>query len=269
MSRIAVLGAGGFVGQALLRRLAESSESEEIVTLGRDDFNLAQPDTWGGKLEGVDCVINAAVKIDGKTLDIFCTNTAHVCELAQHLNKVGVKKLINLSTGAVYGPVETPTTPDTPCAPAGDYAVSKYVGEHLFHEYFSGCVNTLRLYYPYGHDQKEPRLIPRLTRIIGEGGTISCDLRGGPFLSLSHVDDVAAVIVRDFVMQDRPSSIHNVASGHAVSIAEIAKALGDRLGTTPNLRKEGRARDVLSAPYPGYEWRPFRIDWLDDRTCPA
>ena len=257
--KIAVLGASGFVGAAITRRIHEKTGTWPMA-FNSKTFDLRLPDSWGGILRNFDCVVNAAAQIDGDTYDIFMTNAVHAGKLAEHLNQNKIKKLINISTGAVYGAYPIPTHPGLECHPVGDYAVSKYVGERLLMENFSGHFNTLRLYYPYGEGQQEPRLIPRLVQNIREGKPITCDERGGPFLSMSHVDDIAAVVVRDFIFEKCSTVIRNIASFNRIGVRCLAEKIAYSIRSDVNLKIIPTATDVISEPYDAFCWREFEID---------
>jgi nucleoside-diphosphate-sugar epimerase len=232
----------------------------KVRSLTRSEFDLREPSTWGTRLQGLGCVINAAVRIDGDTYNVFATNALHIGELAEHINALRLPKWIELSTGAVYGPRDEPTHPALGCKPTGDYPVSKYLAERVLAERFGGRLNVLRLYCPWGRYQRSPRLIPRLARDIAAGRVLRCGRQGGPLLSLTHVDDIARVILRDFVAADRDDPIVNIASDEVVGIARVAEVLGEALGREPRLHREGDPGNVLSVPYPGFAWRRFHLD---------
>ena len=264
--KIAVIGASGFVGRAVVRAIKEFDRDIDLVSLSTSSFDLRNPETWNASLEGVDTVINCGVKIDGDTYEIYKTNTLYIRELSHHLNSLNIRKLVNLSTGAVYGPTSSPTRPDTPCFPKGDYPVSKYIGELVLTETFKGLLNHVRLYYPYGPNQKLPRLVPRLIEAIQNGDPVHCDRRGGPFLSMTHVDDIAAVLVHDFIFKDHPDKIVNLASNNHVSVSELIQEIGQLLSVEPEIALSDDAVDVLSAPYEKFQWRPFQIEFPEGDT---
>lgn len=258
--KLGVLGAGGFVGSAIHRASLASSRIDEMRAYTRHDFNLADVDSWGEQLVGLDCVVNAAVQIDGPTYEVYAANALFTHELALHLNRHGIAKFINLSTGAIYGKIGDPTTPSFPCRPEGDYAISKYLGERLLTEFYDGHLNHLRIYYPYGPGQTPPRFVPRLIDSIAAGQEVTCDARGGPYLSMSHVEDVAALILDHFVLETVDASVCNIASPHRVPVLDIANEIGRLLNVTPKVsRQDGSAVDVVSVPYDRWRWRPFAL----------
>jgi len=259
--KLGVLGAGGFIGSEIHRAALTSSRIEEVRAYTRHDFNLTDVDSWGEQLAGLDCVVNAAVQIDGPTYDVYAANALFTHELALHLNRLEIAKFINLSTGAIYGKNGDPTSPSFPCRPDGDYAVSKYLGERLLTGFYDGHLNHLRIYYPYGPGQAPPRFVPRLIDSIAAGQEVTCDARGGPYLSMSHVEDVAAVILEHFVLETADAPVCNVASPHRIPVLDIANEIGRLLKVTPKIfRQDSDAVDVVSVPYDRWSWRAFSLD---------
>ena len=254
-TRIAVIGASGFVGSATVRAARHREEVAEIRELARPDFDLVKPETWRSPFKNVDCVINAAARIDGEDYDVFRVNTLHLRFLIDELQRSRVMKYIELSTGAVYGPANVPADAKSKCSPQGAYAQSKYVAERILQEHFSRHLNILRLYFPYGPNQKPPPLFPRLAAAIRSGEEIVCNRDGGPRFSVSHVDDVAELIIRQFVELTDTTRIHNIASGSTPSLEEISTKISEHLHCQANIIRTGNRDDVLSVPYRRFDWR--------------
>ena len=255
--RVAILGARGFGGAALARRLTEAGA--EVVGLGRPDFDLTRRATWAA-LPAVDCVVHAAGGRADTTWDTFAVNLLPCEALAERCNALGIGRMVYLSTGRVYGYGPQAARPGMTCAPVGDYPVSKYLAERVLAERFAGELSVARLYYPYGPGQEPPRVFPRLAQAVARGDTVTCAADGGPKLSVAHVDDVAEVLARDFVLAPRPPALANLASAAVVTIAGVAEQLGRHLGRAPAIIRTGPAPDEFSEPYAGFAWRPFRIE---------
>ncbi len=127
--QVAIIGAGGFVGAALCRHFETRHPEIPTLALLRRDFDLTDESTWSGLQYGTECVVHCAGALSGPTYDLFRVNALSAASFACLCNSLGVKKLVLLSTGAVYGPASSPATPQTVCQPLGNYAISKYIGE--------------------------------------------------------------------------------------------------------------------------------------------
>lgn len=168
---VAVIGAKGFVGRSLCGMLANQG-LVTTIPLSRPLFDLNIPSTWGALPPRTDCVIHAAAALRGDIYEIFNTNALSAGPFAAHLNAIGVRKLVFLSTGSVYGATCSVTSPSIPCAPDTWYAASKYIAECKFLEVFSGHLNVLRLYFPYGSNQPQSGLFPKMAKRIACGEVI-------------------------------------------------------------------------------------------------
>ncbi len=263
---VAVIGAEGFIGSSFCRYINESRVDGLAVTgLGRDRFDLTDPRTWSVLERGLDCLVHAATLVDGSLYDIFKVNTLFARELAEFCNERQIRKLVYLSTGAVYGSAAVPASSDQPENPDSPYAVAKFLAEKIFLEVHSGPVNVLRLYFPFGRGQKPPRLFPRLVQSIRNGDPVACNPGGGPRLSVIHVDDLCEILIRDFILDEKASGKWNVASNETVTISIAAKEIAHELRTGVRLSEDGDRPDVLSVPYArseGKAWRPFSASEL-------
>ena len=154
MTVVAVTGANGFVGSALMaalpdygcepRGLVRSAPAEGMIAVG--DIG---PDTdWGQALSGVDTVIHCAARVHvmrdeaaDPLAEFRRVNTEGTRKLAQDAVQWGVKRLVFVSTIKVNGestqyPSGSPATFtafDTP-NPTDPYAVSKREAESLLRE---------------------------------------------------------------------------------------------------------------------------------------
>lgn len=255
--RVAVLGSRGFVGAALVRELRRSGA--EVVELARPQFDLTRRETWDA-LPAVDCLVHAAGGQAATTWDTFAVNLLPVEALAERCNALGIGRMVLLSTGRVYGFAPKAARPGQECLPVGDYPVSKYLGERVMAQTFRGRLSIARLYYPYGAGQDVPRLFPRLAGAVARGERICCAEGGGPRLSVSHVDDVAEVLRRDFVLAENPPNLANLASPHVVTIEGVVRQMAAHFGREAWVECGGPALDEFSEPYDGFGWRPFRIE---------
>ncbi|WP_420566557.1 dTDP-4-dehydrorhamnose reductase [Thalassobaculum sp.] len=135
--RVLVTGVTGQVGGALVRLAGdETAEGIEIVGVGRDRLDLAQPGRIDGALDAVrpDLVINPAAytavdKAEQETDLAFAINRDGPAALAAACaeRRIG---LIHVSTDYVFdGEGSRPYQPTDPVSPLGVYGASKEAGE--------------------------------------------------------------------------------------------------------------------------------------------
>jgi len=120
--KIAVTGAGGFIGSALTQMLA--GEGHEVLPLSRND--LSDPD-----FSGVETVVHCAAlahrtgaeRPDAATFD--AVNHRLAVELAVKAKATGVRRFVFVSTIYTIAGNPSPLTPDMPLKPRDDYGRAK------------------------------------------------------------------------------------------------------------------------------------------------
>lgn len=124
--RIAVTGAGGFIGSALTQMLA--GEGHEVLPLSRND--LSDPD-----FSGVETLVHCAAlahrtgaeRPDAATFD--AVNHRLAVELAVKAKAAGVRRFVFVSTIYTIAGNPSPLTPDMPLNPRDDYGRAKAKAE--------------------------------------------------------------------------------------------------------------------------------------------
>jgi UDP-glucose 4-epimerase len=156
--RILVTGGAGFIGSWLCQALLDTHEVVVFDNLRRDALRYSpvaqhpwlrviQGDVLDAEavqaaMAGCDTVFHLAAiagvssyaRIPVRTFEVNLLGTRHVLEAARRL---GVRRVVNLSTSEVYGAhafrvdEESPTSLGPVSQPRWIYAVSKLAGEHL------------------------------------------------------------------------------------------------------------------------------------------
>jgi nucleoside-diphosphate-sugar epimerase len=152
MTRVAVTGAGGFVGRALVgdlfargfdvlgwvRRKIELGDGPETRLI----TDVVEEAERGGALDGVDVVVHLAARVHRagetgeKLLDRYLEdNAAATRRVALAAARAGVERLIFVSSVKVHGDDgEHPCDEDGPTRPADAYAISKLRAEQAVAE---------------------------------------------------------------------------------------------------------------------------------------
>lgn len=132
---VAILGAGGQVGQALTLAFARDAPEIKVLALGRT-ADLTAIETWKPHLDGFapDIVINAAAftAVDACEADparAFAVNADAVADLARWCLAAGAA-LVHISTDYVFGDdALAPMTVSDRVSPLNVYGRSKHAGE--------------------------------------------------------------------------------------------------------------------------------------------
>lgn len=235
MARMTVLGAGGFIGSHLARRLAEMGH--EVDSPPRD------ADLVGRDLGRVAYCIGLTADFRQRPLD---TMEAHVCKLLEVLRHCRFESLVYLSSTRVYGTGGGPAREDAPVSacsadPSDLYNLSKLAGESL-------CLHSgrparvARLSNVYGADFASQNFLAEIIRAAVDTGEVALrsDLSSAKdYLSLDETLDALCWML----VGPCAHGVYNVASGHNTTNAEIADALVEATGCT--LRVEPGAQPLV------------------------
>ena len=122
--RTVVLGATGFVGGALLKRLAERGAT--TLALTRSDVDLMADDAGeriASLLRPDDAFVAVAAKAPCKNVQMLAENVKMTLAMVEALRLAPVAHVINVSSDAVYADGPLPITEDTPRAPTSSGSI--------------------------------------------------------------------------------------------------------------------------------------------------
>lgn len=263
--KILVTGGAGFIGHNLSIYLAdkgyevevldslERSSQRAIELLKSKNIRITRMDVKDERLKDnlsdFDAVVHCAAYIDveestKKPLEYINNNVIGTASVAEACVSSGVKRLVFISSAAVYGvPEKLPIREDHPLKPISPYGLSKLLGENII-EYYSSKLKTivLRLFNVYGPGQSSyaaviksfsERLLANKPPIIFGDGKQTRDF--------IHVKDVCRAI--ELSLNSNYTGVFNIASGSQVSIEELARLMISITGASVN--------PVYSSPRPG------------------
>jgi UDP-glucose 4-epimerase len=233
---LVITGGTGFIGRALI---AELSKNYNVYNLGRNInpytqnifWDLGEPIMAYELPESIDYVIHSAA-ITGKqnrsNKDYIDINAAATLRLLNICLKKGVKQYIYISSGGVYGYQDKMMVEDDKCDPQDIYAISKYAGECVCHEYANDIkISILRLFFPYGISQ-DNRLIPNLINQINKGEKLFLNNSGYPVINPVYIDDVIKMIVG--VVKNKLDGVYNISGNESISILKLTELIAKKLG---------------------------------------
>ena len=272
--RYLITGAAGFLGAALANRLARENNSvrglDDLSTgeptallpeihLTRGDIN-DRPKLWT-LLQDVDCVYHLAARVSVPESLLYPVeynkvNVGGTVTLMEAMRDVGVRRVVFISSGAVYGeqasqPVKENATPN----PRSPYAVSKLSSEFYIRtigQLWGIETVTLRVFNAYGPGQHLPPVhapvIPYFLRQACHNGTLVLHGDGSQSRDYVYLDDVVNAMAAASIAPGINQEIINIGSGKDTSVRDLVSLVLEVTGGKPeivyNPRNEGGPRHL-------------------------
>jgi nucleoside-diphosphate-sugar epimerase len=256
---ILLTGATGFLGSALLPRLAER---DEVVAI--HPAQHAPPRTRGVSWiaqdltaplspalpERIDAVVHLAQsrryrEFPEGAVDVHEVNAAATVRLLDYCRRAGGKTFTFASTGGIYAPGRDPVRESDPPRPIDFYATSKLAGERAveqFRDLLSGHV--LRFFFIYGPGQRN-MFVPGLIARVREGRAVTLAGVDGIRMNPVYVEDALEAVLA--TLELRESCTLNVAGPQALSVRQIAQQLGRSLDRDPSFAVGDPQPDLVAS----------------------
>ncbi|MGQ0677500.1 MAG: NAD-dependent epimerase/dehydratase family protein [Rhodospirillales bacterium] len=251
--RVVVLGASGFIGGAIVRRLQK--ENTPLLALGRKEVDLtsaAAAASLAGMLQPEDAFVVASAKAPCKNAAMMVDNIRMTAAVCDALSRQNVAHVVYISSDAVYADGPVPLTESSPTAPT-----SLHGAMHLARELMLTSVlgdtpfAILRPTLVYGAGDPHNGYGPnRFRRLANKGEPIILFGLGEERRDHVHVDDVAELT--RLVLHHRSAGVLNIATGEVMSFRDIAEYAAKLSGRTVTI---GASPRVGAMPHNGY--RPF------------
>jgi nucleoside-diphosphate-sugar epimerase len=253
---ILVTGASGFVGSALVARLAR--EGHRVRACSRRDSGPLPPGVqrvrvadlgpqtdWTGPLEGVAAVVHAAAHVHvmdaagADALDMFRrVNVAGSLALARAAAAAGVRRFVFISSVKVHGeatPAGRPFREEDPPAPSDAYGISKAEAEQALQALAAATGLELVIIRPplvYGPGVKAN--FAALVRLVRCGWPLplgAIDNRR----SLVALDNLVDLILTCLHHPGAPGQVFLASDGQDLSTTALIRGLGAAIGRVPLL----------------------------------
>ena len=170
-------------------------------------------------------------------------NVGGTVTLMEAMRDVGVRRVVFISSGAIYGNQEIqPVSESAESRPRSPYAVSK-----LAAEYYVRTIGNLwqietvclRVFNAYGPGQHVPAVhapvIPQFLRQSAMDGTLVIQGDGSQTRDFVYLDDVVNAMVAASTAPDVNQRLINIGSGREVSIKELSHLAIEIAGGNPEV----------------------------------
>jgi UDP-glucose 4-epimerase len=271
-----ITGAAGFLGSALANRLAR----EGNTVRGLDDLSTGDPAVLSPEihftrgdindrpklwtlLQEIDCVYHLAARVLVPESVLYPREYNHVnvggtVTLMEAMRDVGVRRVVFISSGAVYGEQsEQPVAETAKTNPQSPYAVSKLAAEYYIRtigRLWGIETVCLRVFNAYGPGQHLPPahapVIPNFLRQAVLNGTLVVHGDGNQTRDYIYVDDVVNAMAIASTASEVDQLIINIGSGYDTSVRQLVQLVLDITGTKPTVmynQRDDRGPDHMCA----------------------
>lgn len=241
---IAVTGAGGFLGSAVVPALARKGATVHAI-LGPGDtatpaaaavsrLEIRDQSALRTALTGAEVVVHLAgpASVAASFLEPLLYLQVHAegtAALLEACRAAGVSRVVHVSSAEVYGrPLRNPVDEDHPLSARSPYAAAKIAAEKLIEAatYAHGLsAAVLRPFSIYGPGASKDSLIPR---IIGQAlerkpEVMLRDLR--PIRDYCYVTDLAEAAAAACQLKEGGFVVFNIGTGVGTSVAQVAELI--------------------------------------------
>jgi nucleoside-diphosphate-sugar epimerase len=251
-SRVAVVtGAGGWLGQNLVRALA--AERERVRCLVHDPEQAPLLEIVGPSVEtvvgdvrdpatvdrlfdavGAATVFNSAGVIhpEGRTRELFDVNVGGTQLVLDRARRTGISRFVHVSSNSPFGANATPDdrfTEDSPYNPYLAYGQSKMEAEQLVHRsYDRGDLATVIIRAPWFYGPFQPARQTRFFSTVRRG-MFPIPGPGTNRRSLAYTGNLVHGLLRAEVADNAPGGAYWVADAEPYELREVIQGVRDAL----------------------------------------
>jgi UDP-glucose 4-epimerase len=268
--RAVILGGGGFIGGAAVRRLR--AEGINVAALGRSSCDLLAPDAavrLAAELRPDDVLIFVSAHAPVKNVPMLMENLRMGEAVCVALASQPVAHVVYVSSDAVYKDSSEPLSESSCAEPGSLHGVMHLAREVMLRSVFSGPLALLRPTLTYGildpHNGYGPN---RFRRLAAEGNEIVLFGEGEEQRDHVAVEDIAELILR--IVLERSTGIFNAVSGETVSFRTLAEFISRELNSPAPVKSSPRvgamphdglrpfAPSAVLTAFPGFIFTPWR-----------
>jgi len=251
--RVVVMGANGFVGAALKRKL--QAEKIEHLPLSRKDIDLLEPDASKKLidcLEPGDSFVAVSAIAPVKDSQMLKDNITMIDAISAAIKEVKLAHVVNVGSDAIYADSDGPLSEDSCASPGSLHGIMHLARDVMLRE-ASGKIPyaTLRPTLIYGYDDPHNGYGPnRFRRLAAAGEEIKLFGNGEERRDHVWVEDVAELLNR--MLMFKSLGVLNAVTGQVISFKDIADIVIEYSGKDISVVSTPR---IGPMPHNGY--RPF------------
>jgi len=230
LGSVVLLGATGFLGQAIAAKLAGEGadghgfSSRSLNLTDKNAFSVLDP------LAGPETTLifaSAVTPDKGRTVDALDANLQMALNVGRYLEGHPFRKVVYVSSDAVYPMGDAVVDETSPIEPADFYALAKYAGERVLANVCGAAKIPLVIVRPTGvygagdtHNSYGPN---RFITMIHNERKLTMFGEGDDVRDHIYVDDVAAATVG--LAASDATGVFNIASGESRTFGSIVEQL--------------------------------------------
>ena len=222
-ARAVVLGAGGFIGGAIARRLR--SEGIEVLAVGRGSCDLLAADAAARLTEELrpdDVLVFVSAHAPVKNVAMLIENIRMGEAVCAALKNRPVAHVIYISSDAVYKDSAEPISESSCAEPGSLHGAMHLTREVMLRSEFSGPLAFVRPTLTYGIDDPHNGYGPnRFRRLAAEGKDLMLFGEGEEQRDHIAVADIAELVL--CIVLHRSTGVVNAVSGEVVSFRHFSR----------------------------------------------
>ncbi|MCX7993747.1 MAG: NAD(P)-dependent oxidoreductase [Fimbriimonadales bacterium] len=196
-----------------------------------------------------------------ETLEVNVLGTLSVLEA---MRAAGVNRLVFASTGALYPPLDTPLTEETPLEAQDIYGLTKLHGETTIAYYqqrYGVQATIVRLFNTYGPYETNPHLLPHIINTLKQGARELTLGNLHPKRDYIYVEDVAEGFYR--LGSGDAQGVFNLGTGAEYSVQEVVDTLSELLGEPLRVVQDPARMRPVDKPHQRADVAKLRqtLDW--------
>jgi len=244
--RVVVMGAKGFVGNAIVENLQQ--HQCKVLALSRDEINLLEKDAEQKLLDSLtaeDVVVMVSAIAPCKNNNSLIDNLNMVKILCNIISKVSLRQVIYISSDAVYADTSDIISEATAASPTTLHGMM-----HLSRELMlkNACQDTpltiLRPSLLYGINDPHNGYGPnRFSRLIRDNKEVTLFGKGEEKRDHVFIDDLSEIV--RLILLHKSQGLLNVATGNAYSFKEITEKLSSIMKQKIIIKETARQNPII------------------------